>query len=76
MIDPPREGVKESIKKCKEAGITLTGAGATYPYQKDPEDTNIRIAPSFPSPEEMAAAAEIFSLCVKLVSVEKLLGQV
>ncbi|MCI5584079.1 MAG: aminotransferase class I/II-fold pyridoxal phosphate-dependent enzyme [Lachnospiraceae bacterium] len=67
---------KAIVAKCKEAGITLTGAGATYPYQKDPEDTNIRIAPSFPSPEEMAAAAEIFSLCVKLVSVEKLLGQV
>ncbi len=66
---------KAIVAKCKEAGITLTGAGATYPYQNDPKDTNIRIAPSFPSPEEMAAAAEIFSLCVKLVSVEKLLEQ-
>ncbi|MGN1314188.1 MAG: aminotransferase class I/II-fold pyridoxal phosphate-dependent enzyme [Lachnospiraceae bacterium] len=67
---------KAIVAKCKEAGITLTGAGATYPYKKDPKDSNIRIAPSFPSPEEMAAAAEIFTLCVKLVSVEKLLEQV
>ncbi|MGN0306811.1 MAG: aminotransferase class I/II-fold pyridoxal phosphate-dependent enzyme [Lachnospiraceae bacterium] len=66
---------KAIVAKCKEAGITLTGAGATYPYKKDPKDSNIRIAPSFPSPEEMAAAAEIFALCVKLVSVEKLLEQ-
>ncbi|MBQ9991642.1 MAG: aminotransferase class I/II-fold pyridoxal phosphate-dependent enzyme [Lachnospiraceae bacterium] len=65
---------KATVEKCKEAGITLTGAGATYPYKKDPADSNIRIAPSFPSPEEMAAAAEIFTLCVKLVSVEKLLA--
>lgn len=66
---------KAIVAKCREAGITLTGAGATYPYKKDPKDSNIRIAPSFPSPEEMAEAAEIFSLCVKLVSVEKLLEQ-
>lgn len=66
---------KAIVEKCKEAGITLTGAGATYPYKRDPKDSNIRIAPSFPSPQEMAAAAEIFSLCVKLVSVEKLLAQ-
>lgn len=66
---------KAIVAKCREAGITLTGAGATYPYKHDPKDSNIRIAPSFPSPEEMAAAAEIFSLCVKLVSVEKLLEQ-
>lgn len=66
---------KAIVAKCREAGITLTGAGATYPYKKDPKDSNIRIAPSFPSPEEMAEAAEIFSLCVKIVSVEKLLEQ-
>ena len=66
---------KAIVAKCREAGITLTGAGATYPYKHDPKDSNIRIAPSFPSPEEMSAAAEIFSLCVKLVSVEKLLEQ-
>lgn len=64
---------KEIVVKCKEAGVVMTGAGATYPYKKDPEDKNIRIAPSLPTPEEMAAASEVFVLCVKLVSVEKLL---
>ena len=64
---------KAIVAKCKEAGVTLTGAGATFPYGKDPQDSNIRIAPSFPTPEEMAMATELFVLCVKLVSVEKLL---
>ncbi len=64
---------KEIVKKCKEAGVILTNAGATFPYGKDPKDTNIRIAPSFPTAEEMAQAANLFVLCVKLVSVEKLL---
>lgn len=64
---------KAIVAKCKEAGVVMTGAGATYPYGKDPKDTNIRIAPSFPTPEEMAQAAELFVLCVKLVSVNKLL---
>lgn len=66
---------KNIVAKCKEAGVVLTGAGATYPYGKDPKDSNIRIAPSFPTPEEMAQAAELFVLCVKLVSVQKLLGR-
>ena len=66
---------KAIVAKCKEAGVTLTGAGATYPYGKDPKDSNIRIAPSYPSEEEMCQAAELFTLCVKLVSVEKLLSQ-
>ena len=65
---------KAVVKKCKEAGMVLTGAGATYPYGMDPEDSNIRIAPSFPSVEEMEQAAALFVLCVKLVSVEKFLG--
>lgn len=65
---------KAIVAKCKEAGVTLTGAGATFPYGKDPMDSNIRIAPSFPTPEEMAQATDLFVLCVKLVSVEKLLG--
>ncbi len=64
---------KEIVAKCKEAGVTLTGAGATFPYKKDPKDSNIRIAPSFPSAEEMNQAAEIFVMCVKLVTVEHLL---
>lgn len=64
---------KAIVAKCKEAGVVLTGAGATFPYGKDPRDSNIRIAPSFPTPEEMAMATDLFVLCVKLVSVEKLL---
>ncbi|MGN0401501.1 MAG: aminotransferase [Acetatifactor sp.] len=64
---------KRIVAKCKEAGVILTGAGATFPYGIDPADSNIRIAPSFPTPEEMAMATDLFVLCVKLVSVEKLL---
>lgn len=65
---------KKIVAKCKEAGMVLTGAGATFPYGKDPKDSNIRIAPSYPTPEEMAVATDLFVLCVKLVSVEKYLG--
>ena len=64
---------KEIVAKCKDAGVVMTGAGATFPYGKDPRDSNIRIAPSFPTPEEMEAATDLFVLCVKLVSVNKLL---
>lgn len=64
---------KAIVAKCKEAGVVLTGAGATYPYGIDPNDSNIRIAPSFPTEEEMRQATELFVLCVKLVSVDKLL---
>lgn len=65
---------KAIVAKCKEAGVVLTGAGATFPYGIDPKDSNIRIAPSYPSAEELAAATDLFVLCVKLVSVEKLLN--
>ena len=64
---------KAIVAKCKEAGMVLTGAGATFPYGKDPKDSNIRIAPTYPTAEEMAEASNLFVLCVKLVSVEKLL---
>lgn len=64
---------KEIVAKCKEAGVTLTGAGATYPYHKDPMDSNIRIAPSYPSIEELEQAVKLFVLCVKLVSSGKFL---
>lgn len=64
---------KAIVAKCKEAGVVLTGAGATFPYGKDPKDSNIRIAPTYPTAEEMAEASDLFVLCVKLVSVEKLL---
>ena len=64
---------KAIVAKAKEAGVVMTGAGATYPYGKDPKDSNIRIAPSFPTVEELAVAVEIFVLSVKLVSIDKLL---
>ena len=74
--DPMEGCAKAIVAKCKEAGVVLTGAGATFPYGKDPKDSNIRIAPSFPTPEEMALATDVFVLCTKLVSVEKLLEKV
>ena len=64
---------KKIVALCKEAGVVLTNAGATYPYGKDPKDSNIRIAPSFPTPEEMAQASDLFVLCVKLASIDKIL---
>lgn len=65
---------KAIVAKCKEGGMVLTSAGATYPYGVDPQDSNIRIAPSYPSLAEMKEAAKLFVLCVKLVSIEKLLN--
>lgn len=66
---------KDIVARAKEAGVVLTGAGATYPYGKDPKDSNIRIAPTFPDLKELEQAAEIFVLCVKLSSVNKLLSR-
>ena len=65
---------KAIVAKAKEAGLVMTGAGATYPYGKDPHDSNIRIAPTYPTLEELKEATEIFVLSVKLISVDKLLG--
>ena len=65
---------KAIVKMCKDLGVVMTGAGATFPYGKDPEDSNIRIAPTFPSIEEMEVASKVFVLCVKLCSVNKLLA--
>ncbi len=65
---------KRTVQLCKEAGVTLTGAGATFPYGKDPEDKNIRIAPTFPSRDELCKAVEILCLCVEISAIEKILG--
>ena len=65
---------KRVVSLCKEAGLILTGAGATYPLGKDPEDKNIRIAPSFPPNDELQTAMDVFCICTKLAACEKLLG--
>ena len=65
---------KEIVSRCKKAGLVLTGAGATYPYGKDPHDSNIRIAPSFPADDDLALAMKVFTCVVKLVSVKKYLA--
>ena len=62
------------VALCKEAGVTLTEAGATHPYHKDPDDAYIRIAPSFPTPAELSLAMEIFCTSARLAFAEKLLG--
>lgn len=65
---------KRVVSLCKKAGLILTGAGATYPLGKDPEDKNIRIAPSFPPNDELQTAMDVFCICTKLAACEKSLG--
>lgn len=66
---------KRVVELCKEVGVKLTGAGATYPYGKDPHDSNIRLAPTLPPIEEIKAVADILCVCIRLASVEKLLNK-
>ena len=65
---------KRALALCKEAGVVMTSAGATYPYGIDPDDSNIRIAPSLPPVAELQKAMEVFCVCLKLAAVEKLLN--
>ena len=62
---------KRTLALCKEAGVVMTGAGATFPYGKDPQDSNIRIAPSLPPVEELEVAMDVFCTCLKLAALEK-----
>ena len=66
---------KKIVQMCKNAGMVLTGAGATYPYGNDPTDSNIRIAPSYATPEELLMASRILVICVKIVTIEKMLNE-
>ncbi|MCM1577584.1 MAG: aminotransferase class I/II-fold pyridoxal phosphate-dependent enzyme [Ruminococcus sp.] len=70
-VNTPDGCAKETVRLCKEAGVVLTGAGATYPYKKDPGDCNIRLSPSFPSLDDLETATELFCVCVKLAAAEK-----
>ncbi|MBO6133127.1 MAG: aminotransferase class I/II-fold pyridoxal phosphate-dependent enzyme [Lachnospiraceae bacterium] len=66
---------KAIVDKVKKGGVVMTTAGATWPYGKDPQDSNIRVAPTYPPLEDLRTAAELFTLCVKIISLEKLLSE-
>ncbi len=74
-VDVMNGTAKRVVELCKQAGVVLTGAGATYPLGKDPDDKNIRIAPSFPPNDELQTAMDIFCICTKLAACEKLLAE-
>ncbi len=66
---------KKIVHLAKKAGVTMTEAGATWPYHQDPKDSNIRVAPTYPPLEDLKVAAELFTLCVRIVSAKKILGE-
>ena len=63
------------MKLAKAAGVTMTGAGATFPLKQDPRDRNIRIAPTYPDCDELQTAMKLLCVCIKLAGVRKLLGE-
>ena len=71
----PKGTAKRIYSLCRDAGVVLTNVGATYPYGNDPDDSNIRIAPTYPTFEQMEAATYMLTLCTKLAAVEQLLNQ-
>ena len=64
---------KRTVRLLAEAGVVLTGAGATYPYGNDPADSNIRLAPTFPPVEELQVAMELFCICAEIAAIEALI---
>ncbi|MEE0345209.1 MAG: aminotransferase, partial [Adlercreutzia sp.] len=71
-FEGPVGTARRTVELAREAGVTMTGAGATWPYGNDPADSNIRIAPSLPPLEELDAAMDVFTCCVKLAALEQL----
>ena len=74
-LNLPEGCAKRTHALCKEAGLVLTGAGATFPYGKDPLDSNLRIAPSYPDNKEIALAAELLAISVKIAVIEKVMAK-
>lgn len=75
MFDSMPGCAKDIVSRCKKAGVVMTGAGATWPYGKDPNDSNIRIAPTFPSLADLKSAMKVFTLCVRISCAKKLIAE-
>lgn len=74
-VDAMPGTAKRTLALCREAGVVMTDAGATFPYGKDPQDSNIRVAPSLPPAAELEQAMEIFCVCLRLAALEALLSE-